>query len=105
MVMIGIDPHKGTHTAVAGTTLTDIFGVRDVVAATLIGHTGDIDRFPTADRFAVYKRHGPHRMVLGEPQAAHPPAVPAREQGHEPCPARRRGIPAPPLPQPGPSLL
>jgi transposase len=24
-------------------------------------------------------------MVLGEPLAAHPPAVPATEQGHEPC--------------------
>jgi transposase len=45
--------------AASGTTLTDIFVVGDVVAATLIGHTGDIDRFPTADRFAAYNGTAP----------------------------------------------
>ena len=35
--------------AASGTTLTDIFGVGPIVAATLIGHTGDIARFATAD--------------------------------------------------------
>ena len=34
----------GSSAAVAasGTTLTEIFGIGDVIAATLIGHTGDL---------------------------------------------------------------
>jgi transposase len=41
----------------SGTTLTDIFGVGDVVAATLIGHAGDPNRFATEDRFATTAPH------------------------------------------------
>ncbi len=52
----------------SGTTLTDIFGVGDVVAATLIGHTGDIDRFPTADRFAAYNGTAPIEWSSGNPK-------------------------------------
>jgi transposase len=46
----------------------DIFGVGDVVAATLIGHTGDIDRFPTADRFAAYNGTAPIEWSSGNPK-------------------------------------
>jgi transposase len=56
-----------TAVAASGTTLTDIFGVGDVVAATLIGHTGDIDRFPTADRFAAYNGTAPSNGPRGTP--------------------------------------
>ncbi len=45
--------------AASGTTLTEIFGVGDVVAATLIGHTGDVLRFATEDRFAAYNGTAP----------------------------------------------
>ena len=53
--------------AASGTTLTDIFGVGDVVAATLIGHTGDIGRFPTTDRFAAYNGRAPSSGPPGNP--------------------------------------
>jgi transposase len=54
--------------AASGTTLTGIFGVGDVVAATLIGHTGDIGRFPTADRFAAYNGTAPIEWSSGNPK-------------------------------------
>ena len=37
-----------------GTTLTQVFGVGPVLAARLVGHTGDIIRFPDRDHFASY---------------------------------------------------
>lgn len=36
----------------SGTTVTDAYGVGPVVAAFLIGHTGDIGRFATAGHYA-----------------------------------------------------
>lgn len=38
--------------AVSGTTVTDIYGVGPIVAAFLIGYTGDPRRFATADHYA-----------------------------------------------------
>ena len=43
----------------SGTTVTDIFGVGPVVAAMVIGHARNIDRFADRDHFAAYA--GPHR--------------------------------------------
>jgi hypothetical protein len=40
--------------AASGTTLTEIFGVGPIVAAVLIGYTGDPTRFTTASRYAAY---------------------------------------------------
>src|SRR5215218_9253240 len=37
-----------------GTTLTEVYGVGPVLAAKLVGHTGDITRFPDRDHFASY---------------------------------------------------
>lgn len=54
--------------AASGTTLTDIFGVGEVIAATIIGHTGDIARFPTADRFAAYNGTAPIEWSSGNPK-------------------------------------
>ena len=54
--------------AASGTTLTDIFGVGDVVAATLIGHTGDPFRFATEDRFAAYNGTAPIEWSSGNPK-------------------------------------
>jgi len=45
--------------AASGTTLVEIRGVGPVVAAFLIGYTGDIGRFPTADRYAAYNGTAP----------------------------------------------
>jgi transposase len=35
-----------------GTTLTEVFGVGPVLAAKLLGHAGDVTRFPDRDHFA-----------------------------------------------------
>ena len=48
---------------------------------------------PTADRFAAYNGTAPDRVVLGEPEAADPPAVATREPHHEPRAPHRRGHP------------
>jgi transposase len=53
--------------AVAGsdTTLTDIYGVGPIVAAFLIGYTGDITRFATADHYAAYNGTAPIEYSSG----------------------------------------
>jgi transposase len=40
--------------AASGTSLTDIFGIGSIVAAMIIGHTRDVARFTSRDRFAAY---------------------------------------------------
>jgi transposase len=52
----------------SGTTLTDIFGIGAVVAATLIGHAGDPHRFATADRFAAYNGTAPVERSSATPK-------------------------------------
>jgi transposase len=54
--------------AASGTSLTEIFGVGDVIAATLIGHTGDVARFATADKFAAYNGTAPMEWSSGNPK-------------------------------------
>ncbi len=43
----------------SGTTLTDVRGVRVVVAAMIIGHVGNIERFTSAAHFASYNATAP----------------------------------------------
>ena len=43
----------------SGTSLTEIFGVGPVVAATIMGYSGDPTRFPTAGHFAAYNGTAP----------------------------------------------
>ncbi|HYU38966.1 MAG TPA: IS110 family transposase [Acidimicrobiia bacterium] len=45
--------------AASGTTVTDVFGVGPVIAATLIGYTGDPRRFDTEHRYAAYNGTAP----------------------------------------------
>lgn len=52
----------------SGTTLTEIFGIGAIVAATLIGQTGDPARFATADRFAAYNGTAPVERSSGGPE-------------------------------------
>jgi len=40
--------------AASGTTLTQIYGVGPVLAAKILGHTGDVARFPGRDHYASY---------------------------------------------------
>jgi transposase len=44
-----------------GTSLTEVFGVGPVVAATVIGDVAGITRFPDADKFAAYNGTAPSR--------------------------------------------
>jgi transposase len=57
-----------TAVAASGTSVVEIFGVGDVVAATIIGQVGDIARFPTADRFAAYNGTAPIEWSSGNPK-------------------------------------
>ena len=60
----------------SGTTLTEIFGVGPVVAATVIGDVADVSRFASRDRFAAYNGTAPievssgNRKITGCPGAA-----------------------------------
>jgi transposase len=55
----------GTAVAGSATTVTHIFGVGPVVAAYLIGYTGDIARFPTAGHYARYNGTAPIEASSG----------------------------------------
>ena len=47
------------------TSVTGIFGVGPVIAAMVIGITGDVSRFPNADRFAAYAGTAPIEVSSG----------------------------------------
>src|SRR5207244_6126227 len=51
--------------AASGTTLTELFGVGPVVAAMVIGYTGDVARFTTRDRYASYTGTAPIEVSSG----------------------------------------
>ena len=51
--------------AASKTSLTDINGVGPIVAATVLGHVGDIARFATRDRFAAYNGTAPIDVSSG----------------------------------------
>jgi transposase len=51
--------------AASRTTTIDVFGVGPVVAATVVGVTGDIARFPTRDRFAAFNGTAPIEVSSG----------------------------------------
>ena len=59
--------HKRIRDAVAasGTTLTDMFGVGPILAAMLVGFTGDVRRFETRDRYAAYNGTAPVEFSSG----------------------------------------
>jgi transposase len=88
-----------TAVAGSGTAVTDVFGVGPVVAAYLIGPTGDIARFPTAGHYARYNGTAPIERTN---QTA--PAQPAREPPTQPRPPYGRGDPGPQR-HAGPGLL
>ncbi len=51
--------------AASGTTITDVYGVGPIVAALLIGYTGDIGRFASADHYAAYNGTAPIEVSSG----------------------------------------
>jgi transposase len=56
--------------AASGTSVTDVFGVGPVVAATILGHTGAVGRFPTAGHYARYNATAPIEASSG-PKVRH----------------------------------
>ncbi len=52
--------------AASGSSLTEIFGISDVLAAKILGHTGDITRFANADHYASYAGTGPIEVSSGD---------------------------------------
>lgn len=51
--------------AASQTTITDIYGVGPIIAATVLGYVGDIHRFPDRDRFAAYNGTAPIDVSSG----------------------------------------
>jgi transposase len=54
-----------TAVVASATTLTDLYGVGPIVAALVIGYSGDIRRFPTAGHYASYNGTAPIEMSSG----------------------------------------
>jgi transposase len=59
--------HKRIRAAVRAsrTSVTDLFGVGPIIAAALIGYTGDVSRFGNKDRFAAYNGTAPVEFSSG----------------------------------------
>jgi transposase len=49
----------------SGTTLTDVFGVGPIIAAMVIGYSGDIARFASRDHYAAYNGTAPVEYSSG----------------------------------------
>jgi transposase len=56
--------------AASGTTVTDLYGVGPVIAALLVGHTGDVTRFPSSGHYASYNGTAPIEASSG-PKVRH----------------------------------
>lgn len=60
---------RRTRTAAAvkasAATVTDIYGIGPLMAAIIIGHSGDIGRFPTAGHFARHNGTAPIEASSG----------------------------------------
>ena len=59
--------HRRIRAAIAAsaTTMTDIFGIGPIIAAMLIGYTGDIARFRDRDHYAAYNGTAPVEFSSG----------------------------------------
>ena len=49
----------------SGTTVTDLFGIGPIIAAAVIGYTGDIARFRDRDHYAAYNGTAPVEFSSG----------------------------------------
>jgi transposase len=61
------ESHRRIRVAVkaSGTTLTDVYGVGPILAAQIIGYTGDVGRFANRDVFASYNGTAPIEWSSG----------------------------------------
>ena len=85
-----------------GTSLTEIFGVGPVIAATVIGEAGDVSRFASRDAFAAYNGTAPIEVSSGRRKVFRLSRRGNRRLNHA---AHDRGHPDPLPAQPGPRLL
>jgi len=78
------ESHRRIRVAVkaSGSALTDVYGVGPIIAAQIIGYTGDVGRFAKPGCLRLLQRHRPDRMVLRWPCRA--PALAAREPTAQP---------------------
>jgi transposase len=70
LALIELRQRIETAVTASDTTVTDVHGVGPIVAAYLIGHTGDIRRFPTAGHYARYNATAPIEASSG-PKVRH----------------------------------
>jgi transposase len=56
----------GEAVTASGTTLTEVFGLGPVLAAKILGHAGDLTRFPDRDHFASYTGTAPIEASSGD---------------------------------------
>jgi transposase len=54
----------------SGTTVTDVYGVGPIGAASIMGHTSDVTRFPSAGHYARYNATAPLEASSG-PRVRH----------------------------------
>jgi transposase len=54
----------------SGTTVTDVYGIGPIAAAIIVGHTGDIHRFPSSGHYARYNATAPLEASSG-PRVRH----------------------------------
>jgi transposase len=74
------------------TSVAGIFGVGPVIAAMVVGITGDVTRFPTADRFGAYAGTAPVEVSSGPHKVFR---LPAREPATQPRDPHGRRHPDP----------
>ena len=62
-----LPPGAGSPTSSMGlaTAVVDLHGVGPIVAGFILGHTGDVTRFATADRYASYNATAPVEASSG----------------------------------------
>jgi transposase len=69
-MLAGIKKKLAAAVKASGTSLTGVFGVGPVIAATVIGDVADITRFPTAGKFASYNGTAPIEVSSGNRKKA-----------------------------------
>ena len=74
--------------AAAGATVTEIFGVGPVIAATIISGAGDISRLPGRDHFAARNGTAPIEVSSGPRKISRP-----GEGWHQPSRTARTTLP------------
>jgi hypothetical protein len=88
--------------AATGSTLTPVHGLGVVLAAKILGHVGDIGRFPSQDHFASYTATAPLGRLQRQPAAA--PTQHRRQPPAQRRPTHHRSLPSP-RPRTRPQLL